>query len=111
MLFGTNIGSEINKLRPVFVWRKHENKENHNDDAYFVFPMSSKRSKSIYKQNVQLNIDNKHNKVMVNQGRLLSRKRFVKIYKDLNTDKVYKLSEEEINKIKRLLSFILVYKK
>ena len=102
---GTNIGSEINKLRPVVVWRKHENKENHNDDAYFVFPMSSKRSKSIYKQNVQLNIDNKHNKVMVNQGRLLSRKRFVKIYKDLNTDKVYKLSEEEINKIKEAIKF------
>ena len=102
---GTNIGCEINKLRPVVVWRKHINKENPNDDSYFVFPISSKKSKSVYKQNVELNIDDKHNKVMINQGRLLSRKRFVKIYKDIKTDKVYKLSEEEKESIKEAIRF------
>ena len=102
---GTNIGSEINKLRPVIVWRKHENKENPNNDSYFVFPLSSKKSKRVYKQNVELNIDNKRNKVMINQGRLLSRKRFVKIFRDPITDKVYKLSDDEKESIKNAIKY------
>ena len=102
---GTNIGTEINKLRPVVVWRKHINKDNHNDDCYFVFPLSSKKSKPIYKQNVELKIDSKKNKIMVNQGRLLSGKRFVKIFKEPNSDNVYKLSEDEINSIKEAIKF------
>lgn len=99
---GTNIGSETNKLRPVVVWRKHENKNypNPNYDCYYVFPLSSKFSKKEYKYNVNININGKTNKIMINQGRILSKKRFVKILEDNNTQKIVKLTGKQKNKIK-----------
>lgn len=98
---GTNIGSEINKLRPVVVWRKHENKNNiHKDDCYYVFPISSKPARKFYKHNVPLVIENQQDKIMINQGRILSRQRFVKPFIDTNTNQVMKLSKDELNSIK-----------
>ncbi len=99
---GTNVGSETNKLRPVVVWRKHENKNypNPNDDCYYVFPISSKISKKEYRYNIKIDINGITNKIMINQGRILSKKRFVKILKDIETQKVVKLTEEQKDKIK-----------
>lgn len=96
---GTNVGSETNKLRPVLVWKKHENNNNHNNDLYYIFPLSSKLSGLKYNYNVQLDVNGKQNKLMINQGRVLSRKRFVKILEDTSTKKVYKLSNIQITEI------------
>ncbi len=100
---GTNIGSETNKLRPVLVWKKHENKLNHDNDFYYVFPLSSKSSGANYSYNISLMLNGTSNKIMLNQGRVLSRKRFVKIFEDTSKQSVYMLSQEEKKKIRKEL--------
>ena len=49
---GTNIGCEIEKLRPVLVWKKHINNSNYNDNSFYVFPITSKKFNKTYKHNI-----------------------------------------------------------
>ncbi len=97
---GTNIGAEIEKLRPVVVWRKHINKSDRTTNLYYVFPITSKKPSKNYPSIVKINVNNQENYVKINQGRVLSIKRFEKIFLDETTKKVARLSLEEISNIK-----------
>lgn len=100
---GNNIGSEINKLRPVLVWKEHVNQENKEDSSYFVFPITSKIPKKNYYYNIKKIIDGKTNIIKLNDGKRISIKRFVKPLIDKNTQLTIELTEEEIQKIKESL--------
>lgn len=39
---GCNLGCEIEKLRPVLIWKEHINTKNSDENSYFIFPISSK---------------------------------------------------------------------
>ncbi len=97
---GTNIGCEIEKLRPVIVWKKHINNSNLNDNSYYVFPITSKKFNKSYKHNVPILVNGKQNHILLNQGRIISIKRLVKPYIDDTTGKVIKLDTQTIEKIK-----------
>lgn len=99
---GTNVGSEIEKLRPVIVWREHKNVSNKNNDVYYVFPISSKISKKLYSYNIPININGKKNIVKLNYGQMISRRRFLKPYVDCNCQTIT-LSEDDKTRIKKSL--------
>ena len=97
---GTNIGSEIDKSRPVLIWKKHESNLNSSDNSYFVFPVSSKIPKKDYNYNVQIAVNGKTNIIKINDGRRISGLRIVKPLKDKNTGKMYMLSKSDIELVK-----------
>lgn len=99
---GTNIGAEIEKLRPVVVWKMHENSQNANANIYYVFPISSKVPKKDYYYNIKYSIENEQNIIKINCGQLISIKRFVKPYTNDN-GKTYRLDLKTINEIREAL--------
>lgn len=54
---GCNIGCEIEKLRPVLVWKEHINPRNTDENSYFVFPISSKILKNKYYYNIEIDVN------------------------------------------------------
>ena len=101
---GTNIGSEIEKLRPVLVWRKHINKQNQLDNSYYVFPITSKKQKKNYSTNIKIKLNGKVNYIKLNQGRVISEHRFFKIFEDSSTGKVARIIIPIKEEIKKSLS-------
>lgn len=100
---GTNIGCEIEKLRPVLIWRKHINKQNSLDDSFYVFPITSKSQRKSYSTNIEIDINGKKNFIKLNQGKVISRQRIYKIYENRDNGKVYKINNSTIEKIKNSL--------
>lgn len=97
---GCNIGCEIEKLRPVLIWKEHVNKNNHDDNSYFVFPVSSKIPSKKYYYNIEVEINGKTNIVKVNDGKRISIKRIAKPLIDNSTRKTYVISELKTDEIK-----------
>ncbi len=101
---GCNIGSEIEKLRPVLVWKKSENMNDNNENSYFVFPISSKIPKQKYFYHVEIYINGQKNIVKINDGKRISIKRILKPMYDNNTNKTYRLEEQKIEEIKSAIN-------
>ncbi len=97
---GCNIGCEIEKLRPVLIWKEHINKNNPDDNSFFVFPISSKIPSKKYYYNIEIEVNGKTNIVKVNDGKRISIKRIVKPLIDDSTKKTYAISELTIKEIK-----------
>ena len=101
---GVNVGNEIEKLRPVVIWKQHINKTNPKDTSYYVFPISSKTSNKIYYYNVEIDINGEKNYVKINDGKRISSLRIIKPLKNKTTKKTHKLAEEEIQRIKNAIT-------
>lgn len=101
---GTNIGSEIDKFRPVLIWKAHINKNNRNESSFFVFPISSKIPKKDYYYNIPITINGKKNIIKINDGKRISIKRIEKSLLDNETKKTVKIDKEKINEIKNAIS-------
>ena len=101
---GCNIGCEIEKLRPVLIWKEHINKENPSDNSYFVFPITSKIPKKRYYYNVELDINGEKNLVKINDGKRISTKRIIKPLRDNSTQKTIKIEEHKIQEIKEAIN-------
>lgn len=97
---GTNVGSEINKLRPVIVWKQHQSSNNPLDNSYFVFPISSKIPRKEYYYNVHISINGKDNVIHINDGRRISGLRILKPLIDNFTNKMVMLDEDTKEKVK-----------
>ena len=101
---GVNVGNEIEKLRPVVIWKQHINKTNPKDTSYYVFPISSKTSNKKYYYNVEIDINGEKNYVKINDGKRISSLRIIKPLKNKTTKKTHKLAEEEIQRIKNAIT-------
>lgn len=99
---GCNIGCEIEKLRPVLIWKEHVNTSNPNENSYYVFPISSKIPKKKYYYNIEININGQKNIIKINDGKRISIKRIVKPFKD-SSNKTYSISQETSNEIKNAI--------
>ena len=97
---GTNVGSEIDKLRPVLIWKTHESCKKALDNSYYVFPISSKIPNKNYYYNVQIIVNDAPNVIHINDGRRISGLRILKPLKDDTTGKMYVLSQEDRQKVK-----------
>lgn len=100
---GTNIGSEIEKLRPVVIWREHVNSLNHKDSSYYVFPISSKIPKKSYYYNVEITVNGAKNVIHVNDGQRISALRIEKPLKDNLTGNTYCLDAKAIQEVKEAI--------
>lgn len=101
--YGTNIGSEMEKLRPVIIWKQHKCKEKVSDSSYFVFPISSKKKKKNYAFYVPIMINGKENYVRINDGKRISIRRIYKPLIDESTRKTAVLTQNEIDEIKKAI--------
>lgn len=97
---GTNVGSEIDKLRPVLIWKTHTNTENKKESSYYVFPISTKIPSKNYYYNVPVVINGNKNIIKINDGKRISIKRIEKPLVDNITKKTVKISEETVEQIK-----------
>ena len=100
---GTNVGSEIEKYRPVLIWKTHINKHNSKENSFFVFPISSKIPKKNFYFNVPIKINGKTNIVKINDGKRISINRIDKSLKDETTKMTVKITGEEILGIKKAI--------
>lgn len=100
---GTNVGSEINKLRPVLVWKTHESSNNILDNSYYVFPISSKIPNRNYYYNVQIIVNGKPNVIHINDGKRISGLRILKPLNDDATGKMYVLSQADREQVKQAI--------
>lgn len=98
--YGTNIGSEINKLRPVLIWKQHVNKNDIKDNSYFVFPLSTKKAKRNYNYHVEIDVNGTKNYIRINDGRRISIRRLFKPLIDNKSGKTFVLSQNKINEVK-----------
>ena len=100
---GTNVGSEINKLRPVVIWRKHESQTNALDNSYYVFPISSKIPKKNYLYNVHITINGADNVIHINDGRRISGLRILKPLIDRSTGNMFVLDDNAKSDVKNAI--------
>lgn len=107
---GTNVGSEIDKLRPVLIWKLHENKDNQYENSYFVFPISSKIPRKNYYYNVRVNINGNENIIKINDGKRINIKRILKPLIDDTTKKTYCIDEDTIKSVKDAIARYFVLK-
>jgi mRNA-degrading endonuclease toxin of MazEF toxin-antitoxin module len=56
---GVNIGSELNKNRPVLIWKKRCSGNNEENFSYIVIPITSKEKNKRYYMNVPIDINGK----------------------------------------------------
>ena len=101
---GTNVGSEINKLRPVLIWKKHESQNNPLDNSYYVFPISSKIPHRQYQYNVLITVNGKQNVIRINDGERISGLRILKPLINQATGKMYVIDEPTKQLVKDAIS-------
>lgn len=101
---GCNVGCEIDKLRPVLIWKEHANVNNLAENSYYIFPISSKIPKKKYYYNVEIDINGTKSIIKINDGKRISTRRIIKPCIDNVTKKTLKISEEKINDVIKAIS-------
>lgn len=99
---GRNIGSELEKLRPVIIFKKLVSNDHPNSSSYIVIPITSKQSASKYKINYPVIINGKTNYAKINDIRRISVKRLVKPFVNDKGGPVV-ISDSDIKAIKKIL--------
>jgi len=75
---GVNVGSELNKNRPVLIWKKHCNGAEEKNYSYIVIPITSKEKKKQYYMNVPLNINGRQSYLRIEDMRRINIKRITR---------------------------------
>lgn len=105
---GVNVGSELNKSRPVLVWKKRCNGDNEESYSYIVIPITSKVKSKKYYMNVPIDINGRPCYLRIEDMRRISIKRFTRPILDDNK-KIIFISEDKrkeiIEAIKRFYIF------
>lgn len=105
---GGSIGCELDKIRPVVIWRSHIMVGNRDQNTFYVFPLTSKIKGIRYYYNVPIEVNGKQNLIKINDGRRISIDRIIRPLLDKSTNKIYKLSEEDISNINAAISEYLI---
>ena len=95
---GVNIGSELNKSRPVLVWKKRCNGDNEESYSYIVIPITSKEKSKKYYMNVPININGRECFLRTEDMRRISIKRFTRPILDHNNNIIF-IDEEKRKEI------------
>lgn len=75
---GYNIGTELNKQRPVLVWKKRVNTTNSEYNSYIVIPITSQYKQSHYKTNVPIQLNQKDSLLRIEDMQRISIKRITR---------------------------------
>lgn len=69
---GVNVGSELNKNRPVLIWKKRCNGTDEKDYSYIVIPITSKEKRKQYYMNAPLNINGRQSYLRIEDMRRIN---------------------------------------
>lgn len=95
---GVNVGSELNKNRPVLVWKKRVGGDNEANYSYIVIPITSKNKNGRYYMNVPIDINGRHCFLRIEDMRRINIRRFTRpILNDEN--KIIFISNEKREEI------------
>lgn len=75
---GVNVGSELNKNRPVLIWKKRCNGTDEKDYSYIVIPITSKKKKKHYYMNVSIDINGSESFLRIEDMRRINIKRITR---------------------------------
>lgn len=86
---GVNVGSELNKNRPVLIWKKRCNGSNEKDYSYIVIPITSKEKRKQYYMNVPININNRQSYLRIEDMRRINIRRITRPILDENHNIIF----------------------
>lgn len=75
---GVNVGSELNKNRPVLIWKKRCNGDDEKDYSYIVIPITSKKKRKHYYMNVPIDINGSQSYLRIEDMRRINIKRITR---------------------------------
>lgn len=75
---GVNVGSELNKNRPVLIWKKRCNGADEKDYSYIVIPITSKKKRKHYYMNVPIDINGSQSYLRIEDMRRINIKRITR---------------------------------
>lgn len=81
---GINVGSELNKSRPVLVWKKRCNGEDEENYSYIVIPITSKEKAKKYYMNVPIVINGRSCYLRIEDMHRINIRRFTRPILDNN---------------------------
>lgn len=105
---GVNIGSELNKSRPVLVWKKRCNGDNEENYSYIVIPITSKIKNKKYYMNVPIDINGRECFLRIEDMRRISIKRFTRPILD-SSNKIVFISEDKRNEINEAIQRFFIF--
>lgn len=95
---GINVGAELNKHRPVLVWKKRCGGDQEANFSYIVIPITSKEKSQKYYMNVPININGKNCYLRIEDMRRISIRRFTRPFLDGNNQIIF-ISDEKRKEI------------
>ena len=99
---GRNLGSELDKIRPVLILRKLVSNNNPNDSSYIVLPITSKASAGNYWMNYKIQVDGEDNFVKIADMHRISIKRIKGCFRIGNNNSLF-LTASQMTDIKNLI--------
>lgn len=75
---GVNVGSELNKNRPVLIWKKRCNGAMEKDYSYIVIPITSKEKRKRYYMNVPIDINGRQSYLRIEDMRRINIRRITR---------------------------------
>jgi len=75
---GTNVGSELNKNRPVLVWKKRCSGKDEANYSYIVIPITTKHKNKKYYMNVPIDINGLECHLRIEDMRRINIRRFTR---------------------------------
>lgn len=99
---GRNLGSELDKIRPVLILKKLVSRNNPNDSSYIVLPITSKASAGNYWMNYKIQVDGKDNFVKIADMHRISIKRIKGCFLIGNNNSLF-LTTSQMTDIKNLI--------
>ena len=107
-MLGANVGSELNKSRPILVWKKRSNGDNEENYSCIVIPITSKEKSKKYYMDVPIDINGRECYLRIEDMRRISIKRFTRPILD-DKNKIIFISDDKrkeiIEAIKRFYIF------
>lgn len=95
---GVNVGSELNKSRPVLIWKKRCNGNNEAAFSYIIIPITSKDKSKKYYMNVPIDVNGRPCYLRIEDMRRINIKRISRPILD-NENKIIFIDAKKRNEI------------
>lgn len=105
---GVNVGSELNKDRPVLVWKKRTGGTNESAYSYIVIPISSRSDNAKYYMNVPIDINGKTCYIRTEDMKRINIKRISRPILDENK-KIIFIDNEKREEIKKAIEKFYIF--
>lgn len=105
---GHNVGAELNKSRPVLIWKKRINQNNESYNSYIVIPITSKHKNATYKMNVPLLLNGRDSFLRIEDIQRISIRRISRPLVDDDKNIIF-IDDDKRNEIKEGIKNFLIF--